>query len=145
MQLCRIWCCCKLVLSVQVYSISPRFVPRVMRRIVEAVVDELARLIQCVTGFNRNGALQVRGVHCGWGWSGLEALSVLLALLKGIRQSLVDSPHKEPVVWSFDVFSVFSLKLLNKQSSCQWLGMPWGVCDINIMGTGYKCCEKAWG
>jgi len=44
----------------EVYSISPRLVQRVMCHIVEAVVDELCRLIQCVMGFNRNGALQAR-------------------------------------------------------------------------------------
>ena len=43
----------------EIYSVSPRLVPRVMRHVVEAVVDELCRLIQCVMGFNRNGALQV--------------------------------------------------------------------------------------
>merc|ERR1712002_1286363 len=44
----------------EVYSISPRFVPRVMMCLTEAVVDELTRLIQCVTGFNHHGGLQAR-------------------------------------------------------------------------------------
>ena len=43
----------------QVYSISPSFVSRVMIQIVSAVVEEMARLIECVTAFGADGALQV--------------------------------------------------------------------------------------
>ena len=40
--------------------------------------------------------------------------------VRGIHQSLVDSHHKGPVMWSFDVLVVDSLKnLMNKQSSFQ--------------------------
>ena len=43
----------------QVYSISPSFVSRVMIQIVSSVVEEMARLIECVTAFGSDGALQV--------------------------------------------------------------------------------------
>jgi len=42
----------------EVYSISPKFVLRVMRKIIESVCEEMCRLIQCVTDFNANGAIQ---------------------------------------------------------------------------------------
>ncbi|XP_069586852.1 exocyst complex component 2 isoform X2 [Ranitomeya imitator] len=44
----------------EVFSISKQLVPRVMARIVEAVGEELCRLMQCVSSFSRNGALQAR-------------------------------------------------------------------------------------
>ena len=45
--------------------------------------------------------------------------------MRGIHQSLVDSPHKGTVLWSFDVSWVLSLnKLLNKKSICHWFGTP---------------------
>ncbi|XP_059170244.1 exocyst complex component 2-like [Physella acuta] len=44
----------------EVYSISPRFVMRVMKKITEAVCEEVSRLIQCVTEFNACGAIQAR-------------------------------------------------------------------------------------
>ena len=34
----------------------------------------------------------------------MERLSMLLALCEGIHQLLVDSPHKGPVMWNYDVF-----------------------------------------
>lgn len=44
----------------EVYAISPSFVSRVMCKVVEAVAEELSRLILCSTGFNTNGSLQAR-------------------------------------------------------------------------------------
>uniref|UniRef100_F6YQX0 Exocyst complex component 2 n=1 Tax=Xenopus tropicalis TaxID=8364 RepID=F6YQX0_XENTR len=44
----------------EVFAVSKELVPRVMARIVEAVGDELSRLMQCVSSFSRNGALQAR-------------------------------------------------------------------------------------
>lgn len=44
----------------EVYSISPAFVSRVMTQIVGAVVEEMTRLIECVTAFGPDGALQAR-------------------------------------------------------------------------------------
>ena len=32
-------------------------------------------------------------------------------------------PHKEPLMWSFNVFVVSLNKLLSKQLSCQWFEM----------------------
>ncbi|GAB1601968.1 exocyst complex component 2-like isoform X1 [Argonauta hians] len=44
----------------EVYAVFPSFVPRVMRKVVEAVAEELSRLMLCSSGFNSNGALQAR-------------------------------------------------------------------------------------
>ncbi|KAL5021978.1 hypothetical protein ScPMuIL_001133 [Solemya velum] len=44
----------------EVFSISPAFVPRVMSMIVEAVAEEMSRLIQCATAFSTHGMLQAR-------------------------------------------------------------------------------------
>lgn len=43
----------------QVFTISKELVPRVLSRVVEAVSEELSRLMQCVSSFSKNGALQV--------------------------------------------------------------------------------------
>ena len=46
--------------------------------------------------------------------------------VRGIHWSLVDSPHKGPVMGNFDVFFDVALnKLLNKQLNCQWFEIPW--------------------
>ena len=51
--------------------------------------------------------------------------------VRGIYQSLVDSPYKRPVMWSFDIFFFVTLnKLLNKLSACQWFEIPWCSSDI---------------
>ncbi|KAG8133259.1 hypothetical protein E2320_011062, partial [Naja naja] len=47
-----------------VFTISKELVPRVLSRIVEAVAEELSRLMQCVSSFSRNGALQARLEIC---------------------------------------------------------------------------------
>ncbi|KAK7114741.1 exocyst complex component 2-like [Littorina saxatilis] len=44
----------------EVFSISPKFVGRVMGKVTEAVVEEVTRLIHCVDIFGANGALQAR-------------------------------------------------------------------------------------
>lgn len=44
----------------EVFSISPKFVGRVMEKVTEAVVEEVTRLIHCVDVFGANGALQAR-------------------------------------------------------------------------------------
>ena len=45
------------------------------------------------------------------GWrNGIEMISVLLALCRGIRRSTVDSLHKGPVTRDFDAFFVVSPK-----------------------------------
>ncbi|KAL7984543.1 hypothetical protein Chor_003113 [Crotalus horridus] len=48
----------------EVFTISKELVPRVLSRIVEAVAEELSRLMQCVSSFSRNGALQARLEIC---------------------------------------------------------------------------------
>ncbi|XP_063056714.1 exocyst complex component 2 [Engraulis encrasicolus] len=44
----------------EVFSISKELVPRVCSRIIEAVAEEMSRLMQCVSSFSKNGALQAR-------------------------------------------------------------------------------------
>ncbi|XP_021071168.1 exocyst complex component 2 [Mus pahari] len=48
----------------EVFTISKELVPRVLARVVEAVSEELSRLMQCVSSFSRNGALQARLEIC---------------------------------------------------------------------------------
>ncbi|KAF1646508.1 Exocyst complex component 2, partial [Aptenodytes patagonicus] len=48
----------------EVFTISKDLVPRVMSRVVEAVSEELSRLMQCVSSFSKNGALQARLEIC---------------------------------------------------------------------------------
>ncbi|XP_048364225.1 exocyst complex component 2 [Sphaerodactylus townsendi] len=48
----------------EVFTVSKELVPRVLSRIVEAVAEELSRLMQCVSSFSRNGALQARLEIC---------------------------------------------------------------------------------
>nr|XP_032654305.1 exocyst complex component 2 isoform X2 [Chelonoidis abingdonii] len=44
----------------EVFTISKELVPRVLSRLVESVAEELSRLMQCVSSFSKNGALQAR-------------------------------------------------------------------------------------
>lgn len=44
---------------IQVYSIGPTFVERVMCRIVEQVAEEILRLFQCVPKFSASSTVQV--------------------------------------------------------------------------------------
>ncbi|TKC37238.1 hypothetical protein EI555_005764 [Monodon monoceros] len=48
----------------EVFTISKGLVPRVLSRLVEAVSEELSRLMQCVSSFSKNGALQARLEIC---------------------------------------------------------------------------------
>nr|KAF6378005.1 exocyst complex component 2 [Myotis myotis] len=48
----------------EVFTISKELVPRVLSRVVEAVSEELSRLMQCVSSFSKNGALQARLEIC---------------------------------------------------------------------------------
>uniref|UniRef100_A0A8C8VR26 Exocyst complex component 2 n=1 Tax=Pelusios castaneus TaxID=367368 RepID=A0A8C8VR26_9SAUR len=48
----------------EVFTISKELVPRVLSRIVEVVAEELSRLMQCVSSFSENGALQARLEIC---------------------------------------------------------------------------------
>ncbi|XP_045905682.1 exocyst complex component 2 isoform X2 [Micropterus dolomieu] len=44
----------------EVFTVSKDLVPRVLSKIVESVADEMCRLMQCVSSFSKNGALQAR-------------------------------------------------------------------------------------
>uniref|UniRef100_W5N5V7 Exocyst complex component 2 n=1 Tax=Lepisosteus oculatus TaxID=7918 RepID=W5N5V7_LEPOC len=48
----------------EVFTVSKELVPRVLSRIVEAVAEEMSRLMQCVSSFSKNGALQARLEIC---------------------------------------------------------------------------------
>ncbi|XP_030408161.1 exocyst complex component 2 isoform X2 [Gopherus evgoodei] len=48
----------------EVFTISKELVPRVLSRLVESVAEELSRLMQCVSSFSKNGALQARLEIC---------------------------------------------------------------------------------
>ncbi|XP_004571816.2 exocyst complex component 2 [Maylandia zebra] len=48
----------------EVFTVSKDLVPRVLSRIVESVADEMCRLMQCVSFFSKNGALQARLELC---------------------------------------------------------------------------------
>lgn len=48
----------------EVFTVSKELVPRVLSKVVEAVSEELSRLMQCVASFSRNGALQARLEIC---------------------------------------------------------------------------------
>ena len=59
-----------------------------------------------------------------------------------------DSPHKEPVMRSFDILFSVSRTLLNKQSSCQRLKRnDVQYDDVNVMrkeGGGYNASETGF-
>lgn len=44
----------------EVFTVSKELVPRVLSKIIEAVAEEMSRLMQCVSSFSKNGALQAR-------------------------------------------------------------------------------------
>uniref|UniRef100_A0A667YRF4 Exocyst complex component 2 n=1 Tax=Myripristis murdjan TaxID=586833 RepID=A0A667YRF4_9TELE len=48
----------------EVFTVSKELVPRVLSKIVESVADEMSRLMQCVSSFSKNGALQARLELC---------------------------------------------------------------------------------
>ena len=53
--------------------------------------------------------------------------------VRGIHRSLVDSPHKGPVIWGFEFICSYLNMLLNKQSSYRWVGTPWHLCDVTLI------------
>uniref|UniRef100_A0A8C7Y2K9 Exocyst complex component 2 n=1 Tax=Oryzias sinensis TaxID=183150 RepID=A0A8C7Y2K9_9TELE len=48
----------------EVFTVSKDLVPPVLSRIVTSVADEMCRLMQCVSSFSKNGALQARLELC---------------------------------------------------------------------------------
>ena len=57
--------------------------------------------------------------------------------LWGVHRSLVDAPHKGPVMQSFDIsFDISLKKLLSKHSSGWWSETPWHSCDTSVMRLG---------
>ena len=73
------------------------------------------------TGTWRTAYWETRTCWC----HAMERISTLQALMRGIHQSPVDSPHIGAVMLSFDVFFDANLnKMLNKQSIYQWFETP---------------------
>ena len=69
----------------------------------------------------------------------METLWTLLFQCEGIRRSLVVSPHRWPMIRSFDFgFALILYKLMNKQSSCRWFETPQHPSDANLMGNFYS-------
>lgn len=48
----------------EVFTISKDLVPRALSHIIEAVAEEMSRLMQCVSSFSKNGALQAKLEIC---------------------------------------------------------------------------------
>lgn len=69
------------ITNFQVFTVSKDLVPRVLSKIVESVADEMCRLMQCVSSFSKNGALQVHA---------LTRLSSSLSLI--VRPWLISRP-----------------------------------------------------
>uniref|UniRef100_A0A452EGF0 Exocyst complex component 2 n=1 Tax=Capra hircus TaxID=9925 RepID=A0A452EGF0_CAPHI len=79
-------------LQVHVFTVSKDLVPRVLSRVVEAVSEELSRLMQCVSSFSRNGALQVPCLCCARGPSCLNHGDVC-QLQSSFKQALEALPQ----------------------------------------------------
>uniref|UniRef100_A0A669E6Z8 Exocyst complex component 2 n=1 Tax=Oreochromis niloticus TaxID=8128 RepID=A0A669E6Z8_ORENI len=71
----------------EVFTVSKDLVPRVLSRIVESVADEMCRLMQCVSSFSKNGALQV-GTHSHAHTRSRRALLIFSASFKLALESL---------------------------------------------------------
>uniref|UniRef100_A0A4W3JY28 Exocyst complex component 2 n=1 Tax=Callorhinchus milii TaxID=7868 RepID=A0A4W3JY28_CALMI len=70
----------------EVFTISKELVPRVLSQIIEAVAEEMNRLMQCVSSFSKNGALQVLE-RCQ---NFKQALEVLPQLPSGADKKLLE-------------------------------------------------------
>ena len=69
--------------------------------------------------------------------------------VRGFHRSPVNSPHKGPVMRTFDVGPHM---LSNKQSNDWWFKTPWPSCDVVVMRTdawlyrfGWGCIASYWG
>ena len=71
------------------FTVSKDLVPRVLSRVVEAVSEELSRLMQCVSSFSRNGALQVPCRCCARGPSCLNHGDVCQLQSQEVRTGFV--------------------------------------------------------
>ena len=74
-----------------------------------------------------------------WTWwhDDMETLSASLALCNGNTPSTVDSPHKWPVMLSFNTFFLNLNKLLNKLSKRRWIDTPWRKRDVSVLNRRY--------
>ena len=61
----------------------------------------------------------------------MEMISALMSFVLGNHRSPVDSPHKESVIWSFDIlYGVRPINLLGTQSNCRSFDTSWRSCDV---------------
>ena len=66
-----------------------------------------------------------------WGHDDMGTLLALLVPCEGYPLATMESPHKGPLMVSFDALLTANL---NKQlNSSQWFQMPWCSCDITVM------------
>ena len=58
----------------------------------------------------------------------------LTPFVRGIHQSLVDSPYIGPEVQIFGIFFGISMnKRLNKKLSCEWSETSWASCEVTVV------------
>ena len=63
--------------------------------------------------------------------------------VRGIHRSLVDSPHKGPVMQNIEVFFIITInKLLNIQLSCWWFETPYNLCNCHCNATSQSKSRK---
>ncbi|XP_052817552.1 exocyst complex component 2-like [Mya arenaria] len=102
------WCTCKhpsdvrnylkevlmglIEVHAEVYSILPSYVRPVMTRVIEAVAEEISRLVQCVPEFGTNGAIQAK----------LEILC-LQETVKEYKTNVTDSSFAEALDYLPDI------------------------------------------
>uniref|UniRef100_A0A674P7K9 Exocyst complex component 2 n=1 Tax=Takifugu rubripes TaxID=31033 RepID=A0A674P7K9_TAKRU len=85
----------------EVFTVSKDLVPRVLSKIVESVADEMCRLMQCVSTFSKNGALQAR----------LELCALRDAVATYLNPEILPSSH----LFTLSFMTVnFSLRLLEE-------------------------------
>uniref|UniRef100_A0A8C7IBL5 Exocyst complex component 2 n=1 Tax=Oncorhynchus kisutch TaxID=8019 RepID=A0A8C7IBL5_ONCKI len=76
----------------EVFTVSKELVPRVLTRIVDGVAEEMSRLMQCVSSFSMNGAIQVHHTHAHAEFSAnfKQALEALPQLHSGADQKFLE-------------------------------------------------------
>uniref|UniRef100_A0A673XZ99 Exocyst complex component 2 n=1 Tax=Salmo trutta TaxID=8032 RepID=A0A673XZ99_SALTR len=75
----------------EVFTVSKELVPRVLTRIIDGVAEEMSRLMQCVSSFSMNGAIQVHHAHTHFQIANFkQALEALPQLHSGADQKLLE-------------------------------------------------------
>ncbi|KAG5849852.1 hypothetical protein ANANG_G00076100 [Anguilla anguilla] len=74
----------------EVFTVSKELVSRVLSRIVESVAEEMSRLMQCVSSFSKNGALQTGPFALCFSASFKQAVEALPQLHSGADKKLLE-------------------------------------------------------